>query len=597
LKISPERGLAVLLLAGVAAWAFVPAAGQGQDSPESLLPPGFDEPATPAPSPPPSQQQPSRTPDSPSAPAPSGGEPVPDLGPIGNDSGEGEARSVDLSRYELPEFARHSLDRIGAYAWGNPQFPARAFGTNGRFTGALMRRLDAPVASRWVSIALRRALLSRVDTPADVGGADFAADRAWLLIRMGESVAARAVVQDVDTDNYTPWMYQVAMQSALASADPGAMCGFASEGQKLLTARGWGLAKAMCAGLAGKPNEAGQLLSQASGRAGPGNIDNLLAEKVLGTGAQGRRAVTVEWTGVDTLTAWRWGLATAVGEAVPDALYNSAGAQVRFWHALSPGAAPSARVADAELAAAQGVFSNAGLVDLFGEIDESGEGGAALTAARDLRRAYNEPDPANRIAAMKSLWDEPQTDRRKYARLVLTARAAARIAPSSALAGDADRIIASMLTAGFENAAQGWRPFAGRGSDGWLMLEMADPAADARTTVSDFDAYRGSAQRRKAQLAFAGLAGLGRFSDGQAQSLAAALDVEIGAANGWTRAIDAAAARREAGTVALLAAVGMQTRMWERVTPEALFHICAGLRAVGLTPYARMIAVEAVARA
>ena len=49
--------------------------------------------------------------------------------------------------------------------------------------------------------------------------------------------------------------------------------------------------------------------------------------------------------------------------------------------------------------------------------------------------------------------------------------------------------------------------------------------------------------------------------------------------------------------MALLAAIGMQTRSWERVTPEALFHIVAGFRAVGMGDYARMIAVEAISRA
>jgi hypothetical protein len=47
----------------------------------------------------------------------------------------------------------------------------------------------------------------------------------------------------------------------------------------------------------------------------------------------------------------------------------------------------------------------------------------------------------------------------------------------------------------------------------------------------------------------------------------------------------------------LLAAVGMQARGWGPVAPEALFHIVAALRAVGMASYARMIAVEAVARA
>jgi hypothetical protein len=48
--------------------------------------------------------------------------------------------------------------------------------------------------------------------------------------------------------------------------------------------------------------------------------------------------------------------------------------------------------------------------------------------------------------------------------------------------------------------------------------------------------------------------------------------------------------------VALLAAVGMQAPNWDYVTPEALFHIVAAMRAAGMGNYARMIAVEAVTR-
>ena len=33
----------------------------------------------------------------------------------------------------------------------------------------------------------------------------------------------------------------------------------------------------------------------------------------MGTGAQGHQAVTIEWDGVNQLTAWRYGLATAGG--------------------------------------------------------------------------------------------------------------------------------------------------------------------------------------------------------------------------------------------------------------------------------------------
>ena len=70
----------------------------------------------------------------------------------------------------------------------------------------------------------------------------------------------------------------------------------------------------------------------------------------------------------------------------------------------------------------------------------------------------------------------------------------------------------------------------------------------------------------------------------------------IGANDSWTRAIDQAAADGEAGTVTLLAAVGMQTAAWRGVPPAALYRIVASLRAAGLEGEARMIAAEAIAR-
>src|SRR3546814_11564812 len=87
-----------------------------------------------------------------------------------------------------------------------------------------MRRLDTPLPSRWLHIGLRRMLASGLDTPGGVNGADFAAERAWLLIRMGEPVVARSLIQDVDTGNYTPKLLQVAMQAALATGDPAGVC-------------------------------------------------------------------------------------------------------------------------------------------------------------------------------------------------------------------------------------------------------------------------------------------------------------------------------------------------------------------------------------
>lgn len=591
MKISPTKlAFAGLLLAGAALPAL--AAAVQQDHPESLLPPGFDQPSSPAPSPRPTS----------AAPAPSGAvvQPLPGnaTGPAveATPGAEATPAPVDLSKYELPDFAKRSLDRIGVSPIGNPAFPANAFGhADGRYLSALMKRLDAPIASRWMSIVLRRALQSPIDTPKNVNGADFAAERAWLLLRMGESIAARAVVQDVDTENYTPRLFRVAMQAALATGDPAAMCPMADAAADQLPDRGWKLAQAMCAGLAGKPNEAGELLSAARGAGGQGSIDNLLAEKVVGAG--GRGAVTIEWDGVDQLNAWRWGLATASGLAVPDALYRTVGPQVRYWQALAPTLPSHDRAVAAELAAAQGVFSSTGLIGLYSEIESEEDSSSALVAvARDLRTAYTAAQMPDRIKALTTLWTEPESQRQRYGRLVLTARAAATIAPDPSLSANADQLVASMLTAGLDSAALKWGAIVARGSDGWAMLALAD-RAPARVSASDFGAYRSAADPRKAQLLLAGLAGLGRLDAGDARTLAAGLKVEIGASNAWTHAIDMAARRHDSGSVALLAAVGMQSRGWGSVAPEALFHIVAGLRAVGLAPYARMIAVEAITRA
>ena len=80
------------------------------------------------------------------------------------------------------------------------------------------------MASRWAHIALRDALLARTRAPRDVNPVDWVAERAWLLLRMGEADAARMLIADVDVDRFTPKMVQVAVQSALATADPSALC-------------------------------------------------------------------------------------------------------------------------------------------------------------------------------------------------------------------------------------------------------------------------------------------------------------------------------------------------------------------------------------
>jgi hypothetical protein len=323
----------------------------------------------------------------------------------------------------------------------------------------------------------------------------------------------------------------------------------------------------------------------------------LLAQKVVGAGAQGRQAVTIEWNGVDQLTAWRFGLAMATGVTVPDELYATAGPQVRYWQALSPSVALGNRLAPAEAAAGQGVLSNAALVDIYAPAADDDTQSAASATATDLQTAYVDRNPDARLTAMRQLWGGANA-RPSYARLVLTARAAARMSPVLGKA-DADHLVASMLTAGMDRTAARWLGTVPVGSDAWAMIVLSDPDVYRRLSYGDLASYTGGEgdSALKQRMLFAGLAGLGRLTQGDIERAAQTLNVRIGAENAWTRALDRAARDGQSGTVVLLAAIGMQAASWKDIPPEALYRIVGALRGVGLDGEARMIAAEAIARA
>lgn len=570
------------LLAGAAAIA------QDQ-APESLLPPGFDDPVAPAPAAPapPSASERVTAPAVPGATPSASPSPSPSASPSPIDPAE-------LREYEMPAYARRSLDQVGVAGTG-AGLTADAFGrADGRWIEGLMRRTAAPLPSRWLSIALRRLLVAPVDTPAGVNGADFAAERAWLLLRMGESVAARGVVQSVDLEDTTPKLRQLWMQAMLATGDPAGLCPAVPAALAAGAERGWIMAQAMCAGLAGPSGEARSLLAAARRRRVASGIDYQLAEKVVGAGANSRQAVTIEWEPVVQLTTWRWGLAAATGVAVPDALYATLGPQVTGWRALAPAVPLAERAAVAERAAAMGLLSSAALVDLYGALDGLDDAPAPLAAlATDLRTAYSGADRANRREALRTLWDGGEGSTGRYARMILTAHAAARM-PVAADDADADRLVAAMLSAGLDRTAMRWRGTVADGSDAWAMLLLADPDG-GRVGGGAVSGYGGTA--RKQRLLFAGLAGLGRLAPADVERTAESLEVRIGLNNAWTRAIARAATDRQAGTVLVLAAIGMQTPDWRGVPPEALYRIVDALVAVGLEGEARMIAAEAIARA
>lgn len=583
------------LVAGAAALA-IGAAAAAQQSPESLLPPGFgDNAPTPTPSPAPSaaaaaSAAPGAVPaTAPRVTATTPAGPLPPLPPLSMPT-PGATPTPAAPRYEMPAFARRSLGQLGP----SDSFAADAFaGADGRYLERLMRRLSAPLPSRWLQITLRRLLAAELVTPAHVNGADFAAERAWLLLRMGESVTARAVAQSVDLDRVTPKLRQVWMQAALASADPAALCALAPGAGD--SERGWIVARAMCAGLTGT-GKTQPLLADIRRRRVATGIDLQLAQKVMGAGLDSRQAITIEWAPVTQLTAWRFGLATATGVAVPADLYDTVGPQVTAWRALAPAIPLAERAAVADRAAAMGALSSAALVDLYSALADGDDVPAPLArTANDLRDAYVGDSLDTRLGAMARLWDAAETPAARYGRLILTARAAARLLPAGEVE-QADRLVASMLSAGLDRTAQRWRGHVRAGSDAWAMLLLADPDGGARGANPRDYAPSGANAERKKQLFFAALAGLGEVPAADLADEGERFGVPVTRADSWTRALDRAVAARQQGTVLLLAAVGLQARGWETVPAASLYRVVAALRAVGLDGEARMIAAEAIAR-
>ena len=597
-----------LILSGAAAFAVaIPAFSQDREAPESLLPPGFGDTKN---LPPPEEKA------RPAAPRPRPGA-APTAAPTGapaaaspalqESANPEEQAAAELERpqptnyFSIPGGKARPVDTVGLLEPGNFGLAPQAFGrSNGPFLATLMQRLDAPVPSRWTSILLRRALLSRLAAPAGIDPVDWVAARADLLLRMGEADAARLLVQSVDQENYTPRLVEVAARTALATGDPAGLCPLVGPANSNDTV--WKLAEAMCAALEGEAARASALADEARRRGDIGGIDYMLVEKVIGAGAEARRGASLQWDNVDALNPWRAGLAAATGAEIPPQLMNSAPLPIQAWLARAPMIPLEQRLRAASAAAALGVFSSHALVDIYSlMLDQTDIAETEGTVGARLRIAWIHRDPGERLEAMRSLWREPEAPFERYARLILTAGAAGHIPVSDSYRSSADDLVASMLSAGMDREAARWSNVVQEGGNdrAWAMLAAGSPrptvdisAGRIRSFIDNDD----STGRRRSQLLVAALAGLGRINAGDAAALASSAGLAFGGGDPWSARIDRAARDREPATVALLAAAGMQTADWHGVPPEYLFRIVRSLRAVGLDFEARMIAAEAVAR-
>lgn len=580
-------------------------------APESLLPPGFDNPApTPTPAP-----RATAAP-APSAPAAGTAQPLPGVA-VPTVAAEGvlpgnlppvaELEKMDPDelddlfglkpKYDIPPGAQRSLEKVGVIGMAEGGFPSRALaGQPASLIQAALAGTKGPLVSRWGHILLRRALASRLDAPQGMDPVQFAALRAAVLDRIGEGAAARALVQDVDSANYSPALAAAAFDAYLQTGDIVGICPVAQLKGDLLDTPEWQMTRSICAAFGGESRRAEQELDRARSRGIAPRIDVLLAQRYAGAAGEGRQAVTIEWDGVNELTPWRFALTRALGIEIPDRLRDDPGSALFRNDVFYPAAPLAQRAAAADRAAREGILSAAAMVDLYSQLwadpdvadedkDEAGQ----------LREAYVANDPQARFAAMQALWGGTPA----YGRQVLTAYAAARLPVDKDLADNAAPIIASMLAAGLDRNAMPWSRVVDEGTLAWALLAVAQPLQQGAVPSSAVESFIGddsSADQRKSRFLLAGLAGLGRLDQGDVNSLSGRLGVNLTRASRWSNAIDLAGQYRNPALVALLAGLGMQGSGWDKMTARNLYHIVRALDQAGLNAEARMIAAEAVAR-
>jgi hypothetical protein len=507
---------------------------------------------------------------------------------------------------EYPSHARRDPWVVGRIDPAAAGLGADPWGTaSGTFLSSLMRRMDTPIASRWAHIALRNALLAKTRAPRGVNPVDWVAERAWLLLRLGEADAARLLVSDVDSDRFTPKMVQVGVQSALANADPPALCPI-EQGIRKYDPAVRALVSAMCASLSGEPESAAAQIDDARRRGRIGGIDLTLAEKVVGAGANTGRAVNIEWDPVDRLTAWRFGLATATGTKLPDRLVNAASPQLLAFQARAPLFSAADRLKAAEIATGLGVFSSQSMIDLYSAIyDSTDPSDLPQTDAWQVRQAFVGKDRDARMAAIRRLIDAAKDPLPHEARRALVGRAASLVAPDPDLKADVPELLAAMLAAGYDRAAARWigvvRRMDGDAADrSWALLALSAPDPRALDLsggrVAGFIGRDKSPGKVRSSLLVAGLAGLGRIDSRTADSLNRRFALGIGRQSSWTRMIDAAAGRGQPGTVLVLMGTGLQTPSFADVPGSQLYHAVSGLIRTRQDFTARMIAAEALAR-
>ncbi len=583
--------LRVPLLIGLATLALVPVHAQPvvetpTAAPKSLLPDDDEPPPRPvviAPLLPRTVEPTPETPAVPGAPPLLGEPPADDATAVVTDPFASPATSRDIT------VVGPLTTAAGGYGIGTFR------GSRGRFLAGLANRIDAPIASRWAAITLRRALMSESTVPGDIAAGDWVAARGRALMRIGEVDGAKRLVDQVPVDRYTRALYRVAGQIALAAADISGLCPIAANGQLLSKDPLWELAVGMCAALQGDDITAAQLFDAlVDNESRVDAFDVRLGERVATIAGGAGRAAIIDWNEAPKLTPFRYAVASGSGLNIPAESLVGLGPARFGWIVRNPAIAADIRLDALRQAAVIGTMSAAEVVSGVAALATDD---AADSRAGRLRTAFAGGSLADRRQALAAIWGTQSGDAR-YGALIEAAPAAARLPITADSAAASADIIAALLASGDTQAALRWWPIADTAeaavrARAWALLATGTGGVPA--TADDFDDWRSAvgADDRAAAVLLAGLAGLGVARDSDwAGEIADRLPAT---ADSWTRAIDAAAAGGRMGEVIILAATGMQGG-WAAVPPAHLQHIVAALTRVGRTVEARLIAAEAVTR-
>jgi hypothetical protein len=272
----------------------------------------------------------------------------------------------------------------------------------------------------------------------------------------------------------------------------------------------------------------------------------------------------------------------------------------------------SRRLAGVAAASRLGVFSGNMLAGFYTQLgDPSDDTSVPANLYETFRQSYAGDTVGERIQGMRTFWSMAPADGAKpgpggvsFAALPVLSRAAATLPPSAEAGADTPWLLAAMFAGGYDRNAANWvravDSMNGEGKDrAWALLAVGLPQPSAGISRERIDAFvkaDTSEEKIASRMLVAALMGLGRLQGDQASTLVADLGMHPAARSRWARTLAQAASLRQKGTVALLAAVGMQTSDWAQLPPEHLIAILTAMRQVGLEPEARMIAAEAITR-